>query len=340
MWSSAIALLLFSAAAYAAHRLTPWPGALLIRYFFDKGGAEMARRLARHAPAGVHSLRDINYRPGDADARLDVYRPASAVAAGQRLPTLVWVHGGGWITGSKNDLSVYLSVLAARGFTVVGVDYAHAPGARYPKPVVQVNTALGYLLAHADDLGVDRDRIMVGGDSAGAQITAQIAALTTSPDYARLMGIEPQLSPSRLRGVLLACGAYDLGLVDFEAKTGDFVHALLWAYSGQRDFLQQPGFSSFSVARHLTAAFPPAFVTVGNGDALVPQSEALVARLAALGVPTDTLFFARDHHPALPHEYQFDLDLAEAREALERSVTFMRSLTASSPTTATKPRAL
>ena len=106
-----------------------------------------------------------------------------------------------------------------------------------------------------------------------------------------------------------------------------FLTAAMWAYSGTRDWRHDPHFASMAVADGLTAAFPPAFVTVGNRDPLLEHSEHLVAALRAAGVPTEALLFDLDHAPALGHEYQFDLDRTDARVAFERIVAFLATRT-------------
>ena len=69
--------------------------------------------------------------------------------------------------------------------------------------------------------------------------------------------------------------------------------------------------------------FPPAFISVGNGDDLRPQSIALADALEKNGVRVDRLIFPEDHTPRLQHEYQFEFDRPEARQALDRSVDFL-----------------
>ena len=79
--------------------------------------------------------------------------------------------------------------------------------------------------------------------------------------------------------------------------------------------------------QNLTAAFPPAFVSAGNADPLLPHSLGLVAALDAVGVEHETLFFADDHEPRLGHEFQFDLDSEPGRLALDRAVAFVERFT-------------
>ena len=99
--------------------------------------------------------------------------------------------------------------------------------------------------------------------------------------------------------------------------------AVAWAYSGHRDYRADPFFTStVSVPGHVTSAFPPTFLTVGNADPLLPQSLAFARALAERGVPVDTLFYEHDHQPPLGHEYQFELDLADGRAAYDRLVAF------------------
>jgi acetyl esterase len=318
----AAVLLALVALIYAAFQASPWPGALLIRAVFDIGAARTSAALEKHVPAGIVARLDRVYDPADPDARLDVYHPDGAGP----LTTVVWIHGGGWVSGDKAQIGNYARVLAARGFTVVSVHYSVAPGARYPTPVRQAMKALAYLAVKAADYRIDPNRIVLAGDSAGAQIAAQTAAIISSPDYARATDITPGLERRQLVGMVLFCGGYDPEAARGGGIGGWFVHTVLWAYSGRRDFLDDPAFRLMAVTDHLTAAFPPSFISAGNGDPLAPHSVALAERLSGLGVRVDRLFFAADHQPSLPHEYQFDLDGADGRLALERAVAFLKSL--------------
>lgn len=308
---------------------SPWPRVWLIRYFFDRGGVATARALAPHVPAGTTEVANLAYRPGAAQARLDVFFPQSITNTDARLPTVVWVHGGGWVAGHRGDVANYARILAAHGFTTVAIDYGLPPDAVYPTQVEEVNAALAYLAAHAAALHVDPRRFVLAGDSAGAQIAAQVANVIVNPGYARALGVAPSIAPAQLRAVVLACGAYD-----FERMQGHgglyakFFEAAFWAYTGKRDFKRDPRVRLMSVARALTPAFPPSFITAGNGDPLVAQSRELAARLIALDVPVDALLYPPDHVPRLPHEYQFNLDRPDGRAALERIVAFLRNHTA------------
>lgn len=313
---------------YVWDRLSPVPGSWLIDRVFRRDDAAARRSMVPYVPDGVIGRTDLAYGPGT-DERLDVWAPdprfparADASSAVGR-PTVVWVHGGGWVSGSKEAVAPYLQILAAEGWTTIGLDYSLAPGARYPVPVHQVLRALAWIVEHAADLGVDRHRIVLAGDSAGAQIAGQVAALTTSPDHAAGLGLSPVLAPDDLVGAMLHCGPYSTDLLATRAGIpGWFVRTVGWAYTGTQD-LAAPELREMSVVGHATPDFPPTLLSGGNADPLSPHGEALRDRLTELGVEVTSFFWPAEHEPALGHEFQFDLDLAEAREVLAASRAFL-----------------
>jgi acetyl esterase/lipase len=297
---------------------------LVIRSVFDRGAARASAALAPKVPAGIKVDAGLAYDPADPDALLDIYRGPGATAAG---PTVVWFHGGGFVSGRRSDVANYLKILAGRGFTVVNVDYTIAPEATYPTPIRQANKALAYLTAHGPRLGINADRIILAGDSAGSQIAAQTAAMLANPAYARTLGIAPGARAQQIAGALLYCGAYDVTTMGKGGGVlGWFVRSTTWAYSGRRDWRDAEGFATMSIVPYLTPAFPPTFISAGNADPLGPQSVALAQALARRDVDVTTLFFAANHQPPLAHEYQFDLDTDAGRLALDRSIWWMRSL--------------
>jgi acetyl esterase/lipase len=273
-------------------------------------------------PAEVVSQLDLAYG-SHPEARLDCFAPAWVEDTGSSLGTIIWIHGGAWIAGDKAQLTSYLKVVAAQGFTVIGVNYPLAPAARYPTPVEHLHQALAWVVAHAESLHVDPERLVLAGDSAGAQLAAQLTAMITCPDYAAAVAIPPTIQPSQLRGVVLFCGIYDVSLLEIRGRRSWFLKTIVWAYSGADRIEGHPSAELFCIPRWVTDAFPTPFISVGNADPLVEHSLALVEALGACGVASDTLFFRDDHRPSLGHEYQFDSTLDAFDEALDRLVAYL-----------------
>ncbi|GAA3589366.1 hypothetical protein GCM10022198_11580 [Klugiella xanthotipulae] len=312
----------------AATLITPTPSVLIVRELRERGAAEAVAEMAAYAPGtGVAERLNIPYDGVNDAVTLDLYTPEEA---GGPLPVVVWVHGGTWASGSKADVAPYLRILAAYGYATVSVDYSLAPEARYPDAVTQVNNALGYVSAHATELGIDPDRMVLAGDSAGAQLASQVAALTTNPGYAADLGIVPTVAAYQLRGIILDGGVYDLdALGDLEGAEGWGFATGLWAYTGTREWAQSPVGRQMSTIHAVTAGFPETFIAGGNADALTrQQSRPFAQKLADLGVPVTAVFFSDEEDPGLAHGFPFQLDLAAAHTTLARTVAFLVRVTA------------
>ena len=323
LWSLSIPVVLI-ATLILAFKLSPWPSVAIIAYAFSRGGQASDAALEKHVPAGIVSRSDIAYGDGK-DEVFDLYYPEGTAAP---RPTIVWVHGGGFVAGSKNHIANYMKVLAGHGYTMIAVEYSKGYGTTYPKPAEQVNAALGFVARNAADLKVDPAMIALAGDSAGAHIASQVAMITTDADYARAIGISPQLKTNQLSAMLLLSGAYDPSSVNFEGNHEWFLKTVLWAYSGVKNFWADKQFELTSVTGHVTGSFPPSFISSGNADPLAPQAVALARKLAALGVHVETLFFPAGRVPRLPHEYQFNLDQPAGCEALTRMLAFLGGIRA------------
>jgi acetyl esterase len=320
-------ILLAALALFVAHQITPWPAALFFRVLFDYGGVQMADALAKHVPAGVAARIDEHYDASDPDARLDVFFPVAVENSGKALTTIVWIHGGGFLSGSKEQVANYARIYAAEGYVVASVNYSLAPSAKYPKPLHQVNAALAFLQKNAARFHIDPSRIVLAGDSAGAQLAAQTANIISVPDYAKAVGVLPAISRKQLIGVLLFCGIYDAKSVrPGGGVMGEFLRTVGRAYFGTENFASDPQVAQFSVTNHITAQFPSTFISAGNADPLLPHSLALADAIEKQGGKVERLFFPADHTPPLGHEYQFTLDTDAGKLALSRALNFLRSL--------------
>lgn len=109
--------------------------------------------------------------PEGVDLKLNLYRPLSS----GKNPTLIVIYGGAWRYGSPNDYEQFSSYIAAQGYSVIAIDYRHAPKYRFPQQLIDVKTALQYIQDHAENLEVDPDKIAIMGRSAGGHL-ATLAA--------------------------------------------------------------------------------------------------------------------------------------------------------------------
>ncbi|MFD1032701.1 alpha/beta hydrolase [Metaplanococcus flavidus] len=266
--------------------------------------------------AGVTVVSDLVYEE-ESGALLDIYLPENLE---ESVPVILWIHGGGYVGGSKDSRRDYAMTLAHDGYLVANMDYGLAPEQLYPGPVLQAHAALEYLQQHAADLGGDMNRLFIGGDSAGAQIASQLSAVLSNSGLADEMGILPAVDSASLRGALLFCGLYNMGTV---RDTGfPNIDYFLNTYTGTALFENYTDIQELSTVRHITSAFPDTFIAVGDGDPLASQSVELANAIRSQGIEAETMFF-EGTDKNLQHEFQYALDTLDAQEALIRTLDFL-----------------
>lgn len=278
-----------------------------------------ARPDSDHREKSVIVIKNVFYDSIFGTAPLDVYSRDDTRE--QPRPVLVWVHGGGYIGGDKACMEHWGHAIAGRAnFRVVSINYHLAPDCHYPAPLIQLNEALDFIVAHADEYGIETSRVFLGGDSAGAQIVSQYAAYLTNADLRRRMRFKPALPQKSLRGVVLCCGMYNMDTV----KKSRFptLKTFMWAYTNCKNLSDFERKDEMSTVKNVTPDYPDTFLTCGDADPFIGQAHEMVAALAASGVTRDILLYDGTKK-RLAHEYQFHMHLPEADECLQRVTEFL-----------------
>ena len=140
--------------------------------------ANAPRIAANPNPYGVCIRADLPYRDdGNPDHTLDVYSPAPGAP---RLPVIVELHGGGYLSCSKEINAQHGQYLASRGFHVVNMNYTLCPEGDLSVILNELSDALDWVGDNADRYGFDLSRVHLTGDSAGGHIVLLAAAIYTS----------------------------------------------------------------------------------------------------------------------------------------------------------------
>lgn len=260
--------------------------------------------------------KDIPYN--EKGTLLDIYTPKDMDAP---VPVIMYIHGGGFIGGKKENTQAYAMTLASAGYVVANINYDLAPGYKYPVQVMEANQALGFLHENVGRYGGDINRLFLGSNSSGSHIASQVAALVSNQEFSHHMGIQPSISREQLKGVLLYDGVYDMRTV--ESLHSRVMDLYLWSYTGARDLASFEGSGDLSIPDHITPDFPTAFVTVGDADQLEPQSIELIQALDRNGVEVDAHLFT-DSGAGLGHDFMMDLDTQPARQILEQALAFLK----------------
>ncbi len=271
--------------------------------------ADKKRDAAIPLPEGVTECRNISYGAHGDWNLLDVYYPAGTTAP---LPTIVSIHGGGYVYGSKEIYRRYGMDMAKRGFAFVNFNYRLAPKWKFPAPLFDTNAVLTWVCSNAKRYHLDPTRIILLGDSAGAQLTSQYAAMHANPTYAQLFHI--QMAPVRIRAVGLFCGMYDM----VERASGKR-QGLALDYLGKSLKADDP---RFRVLENIGANYPPAFIATACHDFLRPCAEPMYNFLREKGVDAQCRCYGTEEQKEIAHVFHVNILLPEAKQCNDDAALF------------------
>ncbi len=210
-----------------------------------------------------------------------LHRPVPGV-----LPVMVYIHGGGWVWGSIDSHDrMAREYAASAGCAVLLADYALSPEVVFPHALHECADVTRWLVAHGAELGLDGGRILLGGDSAGANLAAALG----------LMFRDTPGSPA-LRGLLLNYGVFDHRLdtpsynefADGYGLTREKMDFYWRAYCPDPASRLSP---LASPLRAELAGLPPCLLHYAGLDVLASESAAMIARLRAAGVAVEEKLF-------------------------------------------------
>lgn len=301
-------------------------GLLLKTHYDHEHRQQQNREKVQINNKNVKVLQNISYGQGIPNSKLDIIMP-SDMNKDSKLPVIFWMHGGGFIAGDKQYKNPLLSKIAEQGYIVVNVNYALAPQYKYPTPIEQMNKAVKFIKTNEHDLPIDFDQVIIGGDSAGAQLTSQYVAMQTNQSLRDEMKFEPEFKPSQIKAAIFFGGFYDMKTV----KSTEFprIQLFMRSYTGTTNWESNfKNLSQMSTINQVTKDYPPTFLSVGDADPFYSQNIDFYKKLKEKDVPAETLFYDGSHH--LHHQYQFHLNKPESKENIKRVLLFLSRNTSSS----------
>lgn len=217
----------------------------------------------------------------------DFYRAVGHTPA----PCIVVLHGGGWVGGGHRDRRPYTAWLARHGYAVATIDYGLVPPDVWPAQRRHVLTAIAVLRAHAAELGLDPQKFVLLGRSAGGQLAEATAYAARDPG---IRGVIAFYGPSDLR---FHSGDLNGGDMNFRLR-GWTAEQIVAHYLGGTESEVPAAYAAASAITLVGPASPPTLLIHGRLDSLVPvsQSGQLAARLSAAGRPNLLLAVPCDSH--------------------------------------------
>jgi acetyl esterase len=257
----------------------------------------------RHRMAACRLIKDLEYaRHGGVSLRLDILAPA----APGPYPVVIYLHGGAFAIGSKRSHRAIATAYAAQGYLVCNVDYRLAP--RYPFPAAVEDACAAWLWAadHVGDFAGDCHRMVLAGESAGANLALAVTLACCTPRPERFAaplfgrGLRP-------RGALLYYGFLQSSMPERYRLSGssalaariarDAAHSYLGASAtrpGPEHALADP--LLVVEAMQADPGLPPIFIAAGLDDPVAPDSRRLDDALKRLRSPCASHFYPGETH--------------------------------------------
>ena len=143
-------------------------------------------------PKGFRAEKHIPYL-GDYDPAhmLNLYYPEGFTASGGKLPSIIYIHGGGWLYGSADVSERYLGYLASQGFAVMGMNYRLLDRANLRDEIADIFDAMHWLGKHGAERGFDLSKVLVCGDSAGGHLTILSTCVSFSEKLQAIYNVKP-----------------------------------------------------------------------------------------------------------------------------------------------------
>jgi acetyl esterase/lipase len=247
------------------------------------------------ASADTTITRDIEYaRVGDVSLKLDLYVPVGTV----KSPVIVYVHGGGWRAGAKEDMP--LGNLVRQGFAVASVDYRLSGDAKFPAMIHDIKAAIRFVRANGKDHGLaDTTRIAVVGSSAGGHLAALVGVTNGVKELEGTAGNDLKES-SDVQAIISLFGASNLQTILTQSTPHGLsvrVPALQLLLGGRPE--EKPDIAKLgSPVAHVDAKDPPLLLIHGDADPQMPYEQSLELKAAyeKAGLPVQMITISGGKH--------------------------------------------
>ncbi|MBO6130198.1 MAG: alpha/beta hydrolase [Pseudobutyrivibrio sp.] len=269
-------------------------------------------------PDNIVVERDINYLGnGDKMNLMDINYEKGTTGV---KPTIVSIHGGGYIYGTKEVYKHYAAYLASLGFVVVNFNYHLAPKAKFPSQLSEINSVMEWIAANGREHHIDLANIIMVGDSAGAQLCSHYAAIFTNPEFEKLFPFETPKALS-IKAIGLNCGMYKFALDAGGKGNEKFTQDLYKMYVGREGEEVE---AQLDVLGHITENYPATYVMTSYYDFLRANAEPMYDFLKSKGIECMWKCYGTEAQKYMGHVCHVNMNLAEAKKINQDEAEFFR----------------
>lgn len=229
----------------------------------------------------INTLEMVYKRVNGTELHLDLHRAKDKLS--NTLPLLIWVHGGAWMRGSKDEFLTRNGNLArsliAEGYAIAAVNYRLSHQARFPAQLRDINSALNFLVEQAEQLNIDTSKLTLMGRSAGGHLASLVATSHNNFGTSNLYD-KSDFPKYNIISVVSFFGVSDLeqlkgnsGRVDHDAP--DSAEAKLLGASPR----SRPDLAKWASPTHYVSLKSPPFILLhGDSDGVVPDTQSTLLK--------------------------------------------------------------
>ncbi len=246
---------------------------------------------------------------------------------GRKKPLLIYIHGGGWISGITEMRNTYIMNWVKKGFFACSVNYTYAPNKVFPSQLQEVYNAVDYIFGNAEKYNIDTDNIVLSGESAGGYFIAYLAACATDSSALEKLGIEfKNKDKFKVKAIVSHSGCYNLEyLSDTQKPQSRFpdMKVMVESFTGMKrdelnSYMKTP--EGRLLNPQVGKGFPPSFLAWSTQDYLRFETMDLVRELRKYNIPYRMF---RGDGAVSQHAWTIVTMLRKGRKCLEESFDFV-----------------
>lgn len=259
-------------------------------------------------PDDIRIFKNLSYGDKGKWNLFDIYCPKDTI---KKQKTIVNIHGGGWIYGTKETYLFYCMSLAQRGFTVVNFNYPLAPESPFPAAIESINNMFTWIEKHGEEYFIDLDKLFIVADSAGAQLASHYLAILNSEEFQFLYSFKIP-KKINIKAVALNCGIYDI----VNAKRDKLLN---WYLCNEKNT------DKVNTMKYLNGDFPPSFIMTSTKDFLKEKAKPFKDVLEKLGVECVMKVYGDNDKNQLNHVFHVNIKDINAKMCNDDECNFFNS---------------
>lgn len=277
--------------------------------------------------SGVTLVNDLQYGKTYPNSFFDIWYADKVKYP--NAPTFVYIHGGGCLFGDKaegdplavvNGEGCYYRNLPDRGFNVVTINYCLSPKYRAPTQIRQLNDFFDYLIKNGERLNLDTNNIILGGGSAGANLSALYALAVCEESYANKLGFKASINKESIKAVVIDEMCLDPSIIK-KNESLMLLHST-WIGSSKLDGRKA---HLMNVTEQLCDTYLPAFIVASNFEdefrqCALPMHE----KLNKIGIKNEFYYVSQEIAGELKHGFVNNFNTNQySKECYERILSFI-----------------